>query len=116
MYAYVVHPETIPKSYYNFISTTGPISDNVLKMVRKTTTVISPISTDEAVSTVIAARGTGQSLYMAQNLHPYPNMIPCEILHSPEPNCNAQTLNSFSRVLRNIFPVIYNLILVANIY
>lgn len=34
MYAYVMCPETLPESYWNFIVRTGPIPKNVLSAVR----------------------------------------------------------------------------------
>ena len=34
MYAYVMRPETIPKSYYKFIVNQGPIDEVVLQAVR----------------------------------------------------------------------------------
>ena len=34
MYAYVMRPETLPPSYWNFIVKTGPLEKNVLEWVR----------------------------------------------------------------------------------
>jgi len=34
MYAYVMRPETLPRSYYTFIQRTGPIAEPVLQAVR----------------------------------------------------------------------------------
>lgn len=45
MYCYVLRPEALPKSFYNFILRTGPISEVSLRVVRHTTYNV-PFNTD----------------------------------------------------------------------
>ncbi|KAJ3122399.1 hypothetical protein HK098_002885 [Nowakowskiella sp. JEL0407] len=108
MYAYVLHPTTLQQSFYNFIQTTGPIPESVLKTLRLQIrgNKVSPERIKELISTY-----NGSELACASGLEKYENLkrLPCEVLHSAEPICTRQSMKVFLRVLLKGLPVYISL-------
>ncbi|KAJ3162027.1 hypothetical protein HDU86_005725 [Geranomyces michiganensis] len=111
MYAYVQHPTTIPKSFYNFIVNSGPIPEPILKLVR---TVIrnQPFDPKAAAVAVEKVHGTAHAVATAAALGTHPVITPCEVLHPWTQNCHLQTAWAFTKIIRIIVPVYASLNLV----
>lgn len=75
MYAYVMRPDTLPKSYYKFILHTGPIDDIVLSNLRqlhRTGTI-----NYEALKKFIVEKSK-KTFALKTN---QPDILPCSVLH-----------------------------------
>ncbi|TPX33609.1 hypothetical protein SmJEL517_g03584 [Synchytrium microbalum] len=104
MYAYVMQPHTIPKSYYSFIVSTGPIPEDVLGMVRQNVrgVAIDPLA---FVNAATKYHGTSHAVEYAKSMTSLPPAIPCELFH---PSRDSHVLHwgwVFQKVLKKILPV-----------
>ena len=85
MYAYVMRPETLPRSYWNFIVRTGPIDAVVLEAVRH---ALRGKAVDvEKVNAYISQRGGSRFLETA-----FPRQASFSHLHPKSFPSDAQTL------------------------
>jgi hypothetical protein len=103
MYAFVMRPESLPKSYQEFILKTGPVAEPVYKAVRE------------------CCRGgpldlTGLSAYLANkknsnviNLTNSPSVIPCSVIHPDRTSCLAHNVNVISSTFKKTFPLYFSL-------
>ncbi|XP_062189716.1 uncharacterized protein LOC133892783 [Phragmites australis] len=103
MYAFVMRPESIPKSYQDFILKTGPVAEPVYKAVRE------------------CCRGgpldlIGLSAYLANkknsnliNLTNNPSIIPCSVIHPDRTSCLAHNVNVVSSTFKKTFPLYFSL-------
>ncbi|GJN13260.1 hypothetical protein PR202_ga31612 [Eleusine coracana subsp. coracana] len=103
MYAFVMRPESLPKSYQDFILKTGPVAEPVYKAVRE------------------CCRGgpldlTGLSAYLATkknsnliNLTNNPSIIPCSVIHPDRTSCMAHNINVISSTFKKTFPLYFSL-------
>nr|AIN39849.1 hypothetical protein [Zoysia matrella] len=103
MYAFVMRPESLPKSYQEFILKTGPVAAPVYKAVRE------------------CCRGgpldiIGLSAYLSNkknsnliNLTNNPSIIPCSMIHPDRPSCLAHNVNVVSSTFKKTFPLYFSL-------
>ncbi|KAL6862164.1 hypothetical protein ACP4OV_016813 [Aristida adscensionis] len=103
MYAFVMRPESLPKSYQDFILKTGPVAEPVYKAVRE------------------CCRGgpldvIGLSAYLASkkktnliNLTNNPSIIPCSVIHPDRASCLAHNATVVSSTFKKTFPLYFSL-------
>ncbi|CAM0905921.1 unnamed protein product [Alopecurus aequalis] len=103
MYAFVMRPESLPKSYRDFIQKTGPVAEPVFKAVRD------------------SCRGghvdlIGLSAFLANkknmnlmNLTKSPSIIPCSVIHPDSASCLAHNVTVTSSTFKKTFPLYFSL-------
>ncbi|KAI8908767.1 hypothetical protein DFJ77DRAFT_473245 [Powellomyces hirtus] len=111
MYAYALHPTTIPKAFYTFIRKTGPLSEPVLNFVRANVRNL-PFDPEAGVAVVQKLGGTSHAVATVANLGHAPAIIPCEILHPWTDSCSTNGAMIFMKVFKKIIPVYASLMVV----
>lgn len=97
-----MRPESLPKSYQDFIQKTGPVAEPVYKAVRD------------------CCRGghvdlIGLSAYLANknsnliNLTKSPPIIPCSVIHPDRASCLAHNVSVSSSTFKKTFPLYFSL-------
>lgn len=103
MYSFIMHPESLPKSYRDFIQKTGPVAEPVYKAVRDCCRG-SPVNV-ASLSAYLSSKGV-QDLV---GLEEYPSIIPCSIIHPNTQSCLAHNMNAASATFRKTFPLYFSL-------
>nr|CAD1835050.1 unnamed protein product [Ananas comosus var. bracteatus] len=103
MYAFVMRPESLPKSYQDFIQKTGPVAEPVYKAVRECCRG-GPVDI-VALSTYLSNKKGSGSLKLTE----YPAIIPCSIIHPDSSSCLAHNATAFSATFRKTFPLYFSL-------
>lgn len=103
MYAFVMRPESLPKSYQDFIQKTGPVAEPVYKAVRDSCRG-HPV--DVASLHAYLSR-VGRSDYV--KLEEFPSIIPCSIIHPATNSCLAHQGNATSLTFKKTFPLYFSL-------
>ena len=93
MYAYVMRPETLPQSYWNFIVKSGPISKPVIKAVRDQNR---GIAIDWKKLNEICIENGGQAVLK----NAFPTQIPPEVLHPHTKSPFLNFLKTFTGTFR----------------
>lgn len=103
MYAFVMRPESLPKSYQDFIQKTGPVAKPVYKAVRDCCrgSVVDVSSLSSYLSTV-----KGADLVALQE---FPSIIPCSIIHPGTKSCLAHNAYATSNTFKKTFPLYFSL-------
>ncbi|KNC99600.1 uncharacterized protein SPPG_04988 [Spizellomyces punctatus DAOM BR117] len=104
MYAYSLHPSTIPKSFYKFILTTGPIPERVLQYVRMNNAG-DALDVGDVVQTIQKHHATVQAVDEVMRMGALPKAIPCTVLHPWTQACNLNSAWVFKKVFKKILPV-----------
>jgi len=98
MYAYVMRPDTIPVSYFNFIARTSPIAIQVLSAVRAAGRGEDIGNMDEIIAYCLKHGNP-------TNIEIHPPLLPCSVMH---PMCSSCIVNA-SRVwfltAKKIYPL-----------
>jgi len=130
MYAYVMRPETLPAAYWKFIVDTGPIPIPILDASRANCrglpiqipavqACINKVATEKvkqlAKQGAQVAYGEGGVERVLRPLAEYaygkgaspalPPSLPCAILHSHNPYCTVQWLETFINGVKRVAPV-----------
>ncbi|CAA6667015.1 unnamed protein product [Spirodela intermedia] len=103
MYAFVMRPESLPKSYQDFIQKTGPVAEPVYKAVRDNC---------RGCAVDVAALSdylSGRKGFSSINLEEYPSIIPCSIIHPDTKSCIVQNASAASETFRKTFPLYFSL-------
>ncbi|KAJ4953661.1 hypothetical protein NE237_030493 [Protea cynaroides] len=103
MYAFVMRPESLPKSYQSFIQKTGPVAAPVYKAVRDSCRG-GPIDV-VALSAYLSNRKGSSSV----KLEEFPSLIPCSIIHPDTNSCFVHNSNAASATFRKTFPLYFSL-------
>ncbi|KAK9699114.1 hypothetical protein RND81_08G153600 [Saponaria officinalis] len=103
MYAFIMHPESLPKSYQDFIQKTGPVAQPVYRAVRDCCRG-SPVDVD-SLSKYLSSKGVQNSV----SLEEFPPIIPCSIIHPISQSCLTHNLNAASATFRKTFPLYFSL-------
>ncbi|PSS34390.1 Transmembrane protein like [Actinidia chinensis var. chinensis] len=103
MYAFVMRPESLPKSYQDFIQKTGPVARPVYKAVRDCCRG-SPVD----VSSLSAYLSNKRASNFVK-LEEFPLIIPCSIIHPDTNSCLAHNTNAASATFRKTFPLYFSL-------
>ncbi len=112
-YAYAIRPTSIPKAYYTFIRNTGPISEQVLNLVRKTVRggTIADFEVKKALDTQSITK-TNQQLVFGSSTF---DVVGCCVMHSQTDYCLENALHVFWKVFKVILPVYFSLNLVPTV-
>ncbi|XXG83258.1 hypothetical protein AAC387_Pa10g1056 [Persea americana] len=103
MYAFVMRPESLPKSYQDFILKTGPVAAPVYKAVRDN---CRGSAVDIASLSTYLFNRKGSSSF---NLVEYPSIIPCSIIHPGTKSCLTHNATAASATFRKTFPLYFSL-------
>ncbi|XP_010274495.1 PREDICTED: uncharacterized protein LOC104609811 [Nelumbo nucifera] len=103
MYSFVMRPESLPKSYQDFIQKTGPVAEPVYKAVRDS---CRGCSVDvAALSAYLSNRKEPGTV----KLEEHPSIIPCSIIHPDINSCLVHNANAASATFRKTFPLYFSL-------
>uniref|UniRef100_A0A1D1YFF2 Transmembrane protein 135 n=2 Tax=Anthurium amnicola TaxID=1678845 RepID=A0A1D1YFF2_9ARAE len=102
MYAFVMRPESLPRSYQDFILKTGPVAELAYKAVRDN---CRGGAVDVASLSSYLSDKKGSSYI---KLEEYPSIIPCSIIH-PARSCLDQNASAASGTFRKTFPLYFSL-------
>ncbi|CAK8571973.1 unnamed protein product [Lathyrus sativus] len=103
MYAFVMRPESLPKSYQEFIQKTGPVAEPVYRAVRDSCRG-HPVDV-ASLHTYLSRKG--KSDYV--KLEEFPSIIPCSIIHAGTNSCLAHEVNATSATFKKTFPLYFSL-------
>ncbi|CAL5343802.1 unnamed protein product [Camellia sinensis] len=103
MYSFVMRPESLPKSYQDFIQKTGPVARPVYKAVRDCCRG-GPVD----VASLSAYLSSRKNSNFAK-LEEFPSIIPCSIIHPHTNSCLVHNANAASATFRKTFPLYFSL-------
>ncbi|KAK9291383.1 hypothetical protein L1049_021126 [Liquidambar formosana] len=103
MYSFVMRPESLPKSYKDFIQKTGPVAAPVYKAVRDN---CRGFPVDVASLSAYLSDRKGSNLV---KLEQFPSIIPCSVIHPDTNSCLAHNTNAASATFRKTFPLYFSL-------
>ncbi|XP_073296887.1 uncharacterized protein [Primulina huaijiensis] len=103
MYAFVMRPESLPKSYQNFIQKTGPVAAPVYKAVRDCCRG-SPVDIASLSTYLSNRRG-----FSTVKLEEFPDIVPCSVIHPITESCLFHNANSARDTFRKTFPLYFSL-------
>ncbi|XP_062165245.1 uncharacterized protein LOC133871827 [Alnus glutinosa] len=103
MYSFVMRPESLPKSYQDFIQKTGPVAQPVYKAVRDSCRGF-PV---DVVSLSAYLSDKMNSNYV--KMEEFPSIIPCSVIHPDANSCLVHNANATSATFRKTFPLYFSL-------
>jgi hypothetical protein len=103
MYAFVMRPESLPKSYQEFILKTGPVAKPVFKAVRESCRG-GPVDLN-ALSAYLSNKRNSDLFHLTTN----PPIIPCSVIHPDRASCLAQNVHVVSSTFKKTFPLYFSL-------
>ncbi|ESR50279.1 hypothetical protein CICLE_v10031244mg [Citrus x clementina] len=103
MYSFVMRPESLPKSYQDFIQKTGPVAKPVYKAVRDCCRG-GPVDV-AYISAYLSSRGKLNDV----KLEEFPSIIPCSIIHPDTDSCLGHNAKAASATFRKTFPLYFSL-------
>ncbi|XP_075500691.1 uncharacterized protein LOC142539256 isoform X2 [Primulina tabacum] len=103
MYAFVMRPESMPKSYQDFIQKTGPVAAPVYKAVRDCCRG-SPVDITSLSTYLSNRRG-----FSTVKLEEFPDIVPCSIIHPNTDSCLFHNANAARDTFRKTFPLYFSL-------
>ncbi|KAK4433426.1 hypothetical protein Salat_1104900 [Sesamum alatum] len=103
MYSFVMRPESLPKSYQDFIQKTGPVAAPVYKAVRDCCRG-SPVDVASLSAYLSKSRGSN-----TVKLEEFPDIIPCSIIHPESNSCLVHNANAATATFRKTFPLYFSL-------
>ncbi|KAL2549978.1 Mitochondrial import inner membrane translocase subunit Tim17/Tim22/Tim23 family protein [Forsythia ovata] len=103
MYAFIMRPESLPKSYQDFIQKTGPVAKPVYKAVRDCCRG-SPVDVASLSAYLSTRRGSS-----TVKLEEFPTIIPCSVIHPGINSCLLHNANAASATFRKTFPLYFSL-------
>ena len=103
MYAFIMRPETLPKSYQEFIQETGPVAQPVYKAVQDCCRG-RPVDV-ASLSAYLSSKGVQNSACLKE----FPSIIPCSIIHPNSRSCLAHNVHATSATFRKTFPLYFSL-------
>ncbi|KAL3834699.1 hypothetical protein ACJIZ3_009435 [Penstemon smallii] len=103
MYAFIMRPESLPKSYQDFIQKTGPVASPVYKAVRDSCRG-SPVDVSSLSAYLSSRKG-----FNNVKLNEFPNIIPCSIIHPDTNSCLVHNANAAKATFRKTFPLYFSL-------
>lgn len=98
-----MRPESLPKSYQDFILKTGPVAEPVYKAVRDN---CRGSAVDVAALSMYLSNEKGSS---SINLMEHPSIIPCSIIHPGTKSCLVHNATAASATFRKTFPLYFSL-------
>lgn len=102
MYSFVMRPESLPKSYQDFIQKTGPVAAPVYKAVRECCRG-SPVDVASLAAYLSGRTSNDVKLDM------FPGIIPCTVIHPDTKSCLVHNANAAKATFRKTFPLYFSL-------
>ncbi|XP_031393152.1 uncharacterized protein LOC116204921 [Punica granatum] len=103
MYSFVMRPESLPKSYQDFIQKTGPVAQPVYKAVRDNCRGL-PLDI-ATLSSYLSKVGKSDLV----KLEEFPPIVPCSMIHPHTKSCLIHNANATSATFRKTFPLYFSL-------
>ncbi|XWS60156.1 hypothetical protein CRYUN_Cryun07bG0010900 [Craigia yunnanensis] len=103
MYVFVMCPESLPKSYQDFIQKTGPVAVPVYKAVRENCRG-GPVNV-ASILAYLYRQGKSNNV----KLEEFPSIIPCSVIHPDTSSCLAHNAKAASATFRKTFPLYFSL-------
>ncbi|KAF9907226.1 hypothetical protein EC991_011216 [Linnemannia zychae] len=104
MYAYTMHPDTIPKEFFNFMVKTARVPAEALAFNRARVRGF-PLDLKEVRAMVDRFNPTALTLQTVANMSETVDALPCAALHPWVDSCRATNIDRFMGVTKTIFPV-----------
>ncbi|KAF7725989.1 hypothetical protein EC973_009135 [Apophysomyces ossiformis] len=104
MYAYTMQPQTLPPDFYSFMIKAARCPKPALLLNEKNVRGF-PINPQEALQFVQKMRPTKHALSVTRELSPYPDIVPCGVIHPWLDSCNAVAAERFAQVFKSMMPV-----------
>ncbi|KAG7533775.1 Transmembrane protein 135 N-terminal domain [Arabidopsis thaliana x Arabidopsis arenosa] len=103
MYSFIMRPETLPKSYREFIQKTGPVARPVYQAVRECCRG-GPIDV-ASLSAYVSSKNEASDVKVEE----FASIIPCSAIHPNTNSCLAQNANAMSATFKKTFPLYFSL-------
>lgn len=110
MYAFVMHPKSLPKAYRDFIQKTGPVEEPVYRAIRDCNRAN---TLDIAQLSSYLSNKKGSEFLKYKELS---SIIPCAVIHPDTVACLAQNGKATSETFRKTFPLYFSLTLVPYVF
>ncbi|KAI8602325.1 hypothetical protein EDD21DRAFT_372230 [Dissophora ornata] len=104
LYAYAMHPDTIPKEFFGFMIKTARVPAEVLAFNRTRVRGF-PLDLSQVRTVVERLRPTERALATIANMSETVEALPCAALHPWIDSCRQTNVERFTQVTREIFPV-----------
>ncbi|KAF9152157.1 hypothetical protein BG015_005710 [Linnemannia schmuckeri] len=104
MYAYTMHPDTIPKEFFQFMVKTARVPAEALAMNRTRVRGF-PLDLKEVRAMVDRFNPTALTLETVANMSETVEALPCAGLHPWVDSCRETNIDRFVGVTKSIFPV-----------
>ncbi|KAF9100124.1 hypothetical protein BGX23_006088 [Mortierella sp. AD031] len=104
LYAYTMHPDTIPKEFFDFMVKTARVPAEALAFNRARVRGF-PLDLKEVRSMVDRFNPTALTLKTVSVLSETPDVLPCAVLHPWVDSCMETNIDRFTGVVKVIFPV-----------
>lgn len=98
-----MRPESLPKSYQDFIQKTGPVAAPVYKAVKDCCRG-SPVDV-ASLSAYLSHKKISSNV----KLEEFPSIIPCSLIHAGTNSCLAHNANATAATFRKTFPLYFSL-------
>ncbi|KAG0051187.1 hypothetical protein BGZ83_004008 [Gryganskiella cystojenkinii] len=104
MYAFLMHPDTIPKEFFGFMSKTCRITAEMLAFNRS---IVRGFPVDlAAIRTMVDKyQPTARTLEVVATMSEHAHVLPCATVHPGKDSCSMNNLELFVSVIKTIFPV-----------
>ncbi|KAF9115864.1 hypothetical protein BGX27_006105 [Mortierella sp. AM989] len=104
MYAYTMHPDTIPKEFFGFMVKTARVPAEALTINRNIVRGF-PLDLKQVRAMVDRHRPTKLTIETVSNLSESTSVVPCAVLHPWIDSCQKNNMERFAQVTKEIFPV-----------
>ncbi|OBZ87329.1 hypothetical protein A0J61_04629 [Choanephora cucurbitarum] len=104
LYAYTMHPETLPPDFYSFMVKAARCPKGALLLNEKNVRGV-PITPTEALDMISKLRPTTHAVEVVSKIPLDMPAIPCEMLHPWMDGCQMTALERFAKVFKNFLPV-----------
>ncbi|KAF9913461.1 hypothetical protein BX616_010011 [Lobosporangium transversale] len=104
MYAYTMHPDTIPKEFLGFMIKTARVPAESLAFNRLNVRGF-PLDLKQARALIDRHRPTARAIQTMSTMTENVSVIPCELLHPWVDSCKQTNTERFAQVTKEIFPV-----------
>ncbi|KAG0341842.1 hypothetical protein BG004_005879, partial [Podila humilis] len=104
MYAYTMHPDTIPKELFGFMVKTARVPAEALALNRANVRGV-PLNLNDIQKVIKRYKGTPKALATAAAMNVVSDIVPCAVLHPSIDSCRFTNLQRAFQVTKDIFPV-----------
>ncbi|KAG0212528.1 hypothetical protein BGX28_006126 [Mortierella sp. GBA30] len=104
MYAYTMHPDTIPKELFSFMVKTARVPAEALAFNRARVSGF-PLDVSQVRAMIDRFTPTALNLQTVATMSEHVETLPCAALHPWIDSCTVNSLERFGQVTKGIFPV-----------